>query len=75
MKLLYKRTGFQRALSLPVRGAWIEIALFQRVDSAVKVSLPVRGAWIEIQENNRAGKQSRSLPVRGAWIEIKIGLL
>ncbi len=34
-------------LSLPVRGAWIEIL---RVvgQSAKVVSLPVRGAWIEI---------------------------
>ena len=35
------------ALSLPVRGAWIEI--FRNFESVLFVqSLPVRGAWIEI---------------------------
>ena len=33
--------------SLPVRGAWIEIAQKAR-GFAGKTSLPVRGAWIEI---------------------------
>ena len=33
--------------SLPVRGAWIEIAL-ALVKSHKKQSLPVRGAWIEM---------------------------
>ena len=35
------------ALSLPTRGAWIEIYLFEeRV--VLTTSLPTRGAWIEI---------------------------
>ena len=35
------------ALSLPVRGAWIEM-VSQRSMSSSSPSLPVRGAWIEI---------------------------
>ena len=35
------------ALSLPVRGAWIEISVLRRLVRPL-VSLPVRGAWIEI---------------------------
>ena len=35
------------ALSLPVRGAWIEMRTDARLVVSV-VSLPVRGAWIEI---------------------------
>ena len=35
------------ALSLPVRGAWIEMLLMQCGEMPV-LSLPVRGAWIEI---------------------------
>ena len=35
------------ALSLPSRGAWIEIGVSMLVVS-VNVSLPSRGAWIEI---------------------------
>ena len=35
------------ALSLPVRGAWVEMEI--RADSSpVILSLPVRGAWVEI---------------------------
>ena len=35
------------ALSLPVRGAWIEI-IAEPLHGVEQVSLPVRGAWIEI---------------------------
>ena len=57
-------------LSLPSRGAWIEIQQQNRGKN-LPVSLPSRGAWIEIVENwylmtNKDG----SLPSRGAWIEI-----
>ena len=34
--------------SLPVRGAWIEIALCE-CNPVLYQSLPVRGAWIEIK--------------------------
>ena len=34
--------------SLPVRGAWIEIALAKKSSGAYQRSLPLRGAWIEI---------------------------
>ena len=35
-------------LSLPMRGAWIEIKRILQESIRVK-SLPMRGAWIEIQ--------------------------
>ena len=35
-------------MSLPVRGAWIEIDQIPIVSQRV-LSLPVRGAWIEIK--------------------------
>ena len=35
------------ALSLPVRGAWIEITI-RPFRPLMLVSLPVRGAWIEM---------------------------
>ena len=34
-------------LSLPMRGAWIEISL-TKYSRAIVMSLPMRGAWIEI---------------------------
>ena len=56
-------------MSLPVRGAWIEIKPL--VDFILRnVSLPVRGAWIEITKPSRTRRKPSSLPVRGAWIEI-----
>ena len=56
-------------MSLPVRGAWIEITLILLV-VIFELSLPVRGAWIEIQIVDSSIKIFESLPVRGAWIEI-----
>ena len=35
-------------MSLPVRGAWIEMAALITVREYLATSLPVRGAWIEI---------------------------
>ena len=56
-------------MSLPSRGAWIEILLTSQ-DVCEALSLPSRGAWIEIaiQEAERVG--TLSIPSRGAWIEI-----
>ena len=56
-------------MSLPVRGAWIEIPTPGLSDVA-KGSLPVRGAWIEINQDGRTPGRRTSLPVRGAWIEM-----
>ena len=49
-------------MSLPVRGAWIEIALHQDNLTNGRRSLPVRGAWIEIlsEFTTWANLQSRS---------------
>ena len=61
-------------MSLPVRGAWIEMRnnLVGKHDA---VSLPVRGAWIEISPCPlRRQCRKTSLPVRGAWIEIASGV-
>ena len=55
--------------SLPVRGAWIEIAGRRRL-RLWRWSLPVRGAWIEILSGLAILCTMTSLPVRGAWIEI-----
>ena len=38
-------------LSLPARGAWIEICSVG-VDGIAQKSLPARGAWIEIENIN-----------------------
>ena len=36
------------AKSLPMRGVWIEIAVYVYI-FALRVSLPMRGVWIEMQ--------------------------
>ena len=46
--------------SLPVRGAWIEIANGRGRYRARSASLPVRGAWIEIFQH---GRKNAELPV------------
>ena len=40
-----------RLVSLPTRGAWIEIPVIGGM-FAVSLSLPTRGAWIEIRSIN-----------------------
>ena len=47
-------------LSLPVRGAWIEMYRFIAALYACSSSLPVRGAWIEI---NAIRARETELPV------------
>ena len=56
-------------MSLPVRGAWIEIHVIV-TPNAFFTSLPVRGAWIEMTNIASICAMCLSLPVRGAWIEI-----
>ena len=57
-------------MSLPTRGAWIEISL-TKVSLESSPSLPTRGAWIEIFTLTALVRMVfESLPTRGAWIEI-----
>ena len=58
-----------KIVSLPVRGAWIEIVV-GGVCANADASLPVRGAWIEMEIPVILAMSAMSLPVRGAWIEI-----
>ena len=58
------------ALSLPVRGAWIEMYEVEANCKGDNTSLPVRGAWIEMILPVSCRFFPVSLPVRGAWIEI-----
>ena len=71
MKFLVREQSEQHVLSLPVRGAWIEIpSCFPICWNCL--SLPVRGAWIEICYTPYVSISKKSLPVRGAWIEISM---
>ncbi len=57
-------------MSLPLRGAWIEIS-YAKCKNIIKMqSLPLRGAWIEIYEQGNVSSALVSLPLRGAWIEM-----
>ena len=70
MKWKWKVTWTFVQVSLPVRGAWIEMT--GSVDCApAESSRPVRGAWIEITVSTASVNVALSLPVRGAWIEIQ----
>ena len=71
MKWLAISEWLEKRVSLPVRGAWIEILLQRRVLQDKRESLPVRGAWIEIALHPPGYRLRQwSLPVRGAWIEM-----
>ena len=56
-------------LSLPLRGAWIEIYKYNS-SALATASLPLRGAWIEISSLWEKRMRSMSLPMWGVWIEI-----
>ena len=59
------------AVSLPSRGAWIEISSVSMKVCQMGASLPSRGAWIEIPYSFQTlSHPSQSLPSRGAWIEM-----
>ena len=57
-------------MSLPTRGAWIEIKQVIADVVLPRRSLPTRGAWIEIRPHRQGRAYASSLPTRGAWIEI-----
>ena len=69
LKLPVSLTLTMPGLSLPSRGAWIEIYI-EKLSYHVSLSLPSRGAWIEIGPVFQCRQSFRSLPSRGAWIEI-----
>ena len=51
-------------LSLPTRGAWIEISPSQKLKDFIG-SLPTRGAWIEIIEGNNHCEKYKSRSPHG----------
>ena len=53
-------------LSLPVRGAWIEIAAAWQRAAALSASLPVRGAWIEINQRLKRRDHHKVAPRAGS---------
>ncbi len=61
-------------MSLPARGAWIEILYSETRGFTAPLSLPARGAWIEMAYTAYKYSTSWSLPARGAWIEMGNGL-
>ena len=54
-------------MSLPVRGAWIEILRFTHYDSS-EMSLPVRGAWIEMMAG-AAGQKAQFVAPRAGSVD------
>ena len=53
-------------MSLPVRGAWIEIDAARQPPLYPRLSLPVRGAWIEMTTLLTSIKQSTVAPRAGS---------
>ena len=52
-------------MSLPVRGAWIEITR-RSYKGYTAESLPVRGAWIEIIISERTARRANVAPRAGS---------
>ena len=58
--------------SLPVRGAWIEMAWVMGSAWVTDCRSPCGERGLKYQQGNRDCLPARSLPVRGAWIEIEV---
>ena len=68
-----KAAGGRRRMppSLPMRGEWIEMHIWKKMQEAGKMSLPMRGEWIEMASGHGGARaRAASLPMRGEWIEI-----
>ena len=55
-----------RIPSLPVQGAWIEIAVVRGVIAVAEKSLPVQGAWIEMSGHTGGGRLLLVAPRAGS---------
>ena len=56
----------QKRLSLPVRGAWVEILDNMFGDLGIHRSLPVRGAWVEIAIRRLSSQVQNVAPRAGS---------
>ena len=54
------------ALSLPVRGAWVEMPRPSLLHKKRAVSLPVRGAWVEINQEGLRARKGQVAPRAGS---------
>ena len=61
-------------MSLPVRGAWIEIRLLVRMGKRGDCRSPCGERGLKYHIVDAAELKTLSLPVRGAWIEILCAL-
>ena len=57
-------------MSLPVRGAWIEITDARDVRTLMDGRSPCGERGLKLRHRERHAFADGSLPVRGAWIEI-----
>ena len=53
-------------MSLPMRGAWIEISKEYTIWYTLYLSLPMRGAWIEILEREDKNQYKKVAPHAGS---------
>ena len=59
------------ALSLPVRGAWVEMEIRSLRRSVLESRSPCGERGLKYRDEAAQGRDGMSLPVRGAWVEIQ----
>ena len=73
MKLLHRcRNSGNLRMSLPVRGAWVEIGIPMRLITTMHGRSPCGERGLKCPLRGVSGCCAVSLPVRGAWVEITI---
>ena len=70
MKFLLTHIGRVALLSLPARGAWIEIAAGRAADNAAQRRSPHGERGLKWKLDGDCRTLAGSLPARGAWIEM-----
>ena len=70
MKCFTMTVGLSLRKSLPVRGAWVEIAIHHKRFRQVASRSPCGERGLKCEYLFRLCNALQSLPVRGAWVEI-----
>ena len=75
MKCLFSHSKNILTLSLPMRGAWIEMHLALRFSHHWQCRSPCGERGLKSPRKCLVCGKELSLPMRGAWIEIRIALV
>ena len=72
LKYLLTEYNTVTGLSLPVRGAWVEMQMLSRTIFSSRRRSPCGERGLKYQSAYKESVYYKSLPVRGAWVEMRM---